>query len=186
MRPRELDRARYADLPRVARDAIRARLTDGADTPDTPIDAAVGAPGESAPVFVTLRIDGALRGCIGSLAPLHDDLVAETADRALAAAFEDSRFPPLEAAELDRLAIEVTVLGELEPVASTDELDPHRFGIEVADATGRRGVLLPGVVESAAQQVATARRKAGIPPDATIVLRRFPVVKIADDGHGRS
>ena len=61
--------------------------------------------------FVTLTKNGQLRGCIGSLAPhrmLSEDIAANT----LAAAFEDPRFPPLQASELDQIKIEVSVLTE--------------------------------------------------------------------------
>lgn len=136
----------------------------------------------SAPVFVTLYEGDQLRGCIGELEARYDNLLAETMDRAVAAAFEDPRFPPLRPEELDRCRIEVSVLGPLEPVRSLDELDPHRYGIVVADRAGRRAVLLPGIrgVEEAAQQVEIARRKAGIPAAEPISLMRFSVVKVAE------
>lgn len=65
--------------------------------------------------FVTLTNHGQLRGCIGSLAPhrmLGEDIAANT----LAAAFEDPRFPPLQASELDQIQIEVSVLTEPKPL----------------------------------------------------------------------
>jgi AmmeMemoRadiSam system protein A len=139
----------------------------------------------AAPVFVTLRVAGELRGCMGALEPRHDDLVRETMDRALVAAFDDPRFPPLEAGELDACSIEVTVLGALEP-ARVEDLDPARYGIEVRDEAGRRAVLLPGIegIETAAAQLATVRRKAGIPEDAPVTIRRFPAVKVEEEGPG--
>lgn len=141
-----------------------------------------GALARSAPVFVTLYEDDQLRGCIGELEARYDNLVAETMDRAVAAAFEDPRFPPLRPEELDRCRIEVSVLGPLEPVRSLDELDPHRYGIVVADRMGRRAVLLPDIrgVDTVAQQVEIARRKAGIPPTEPISLMRFSVTKVAE------
>ena len=131
-------------------------------------------------MFVTLRIGGSLRGCMGELEARHDDLVAETADRALAAALGDPRFPPLEADELPLCHIDVTVLGPLEEVSSSAALDPAVFGIEVSDTTGRRAVLLPDLegVETAEQQVELTRRKAGIPEGTPLSLRHFRATRV--------
>jgi AmmeMemoRadiSam system protein A len=164
-------------LPAAAREAIRARL-EGRPPRPPPIRLA-----ETAAVFVTLRIDGELRGCMGTLEPQCEDLVRETMERAVVAAFDDPRFPPLEADELARCTIEVTVLGPLEP-ARFEDLDPARYGVEVRDALGRRAVLLPGIqgIDTAEEQVEVTRRKAGIPEGAPIALRRFAAVKVEEEG----
>jgi len=65
-------------------------------------------------VFVTLKEDGDLRGCIGYPypdLPLHKALV----EAAVQAATQDPRFPGVRSAELDRISVEVTVLSEPEP-----------------------------------------------------------------------
>ncbi len=162
----------------VAREAIRERL-EGRPPRPPPVTLAPAA------VFVTLRKDGELRGCMGTLEPRCEDLVRETMERAVVAAFEDPRFPPLGKDELARCVIEVTVLGPPEPAALQD-LDPARYGVEVIDAAGRRAVLLPGIpgIETAAAQVEAARRKAGIPSGAPVVLRRFSAVKVEEEGSG--
>ena len=158
------------DLPALAREAIRAHLERRPPKPP-PITT------ERAPVFVTLRAGGELRGCMGSLEPRCDDVCRETMERALVAAFEDPRFPPLTAEELPRCTIEVTVLGPLEE----GPLDPARYGIEVSDGV-RRAVLLPGIpgIETAEQQVAAACRKAGI--HGPFAVRRFAAVKVEERG----
>ncbi|MEE3152012.1 MAG: AmmeMemoRadiSam system protein A, partial [Acidobacteriota bacterium] len=58
--------------------------------------------------------------------------------------------------------------------------DPARFGIEVSDGRGRRGVLLPEIagVEKVAQQIELARQKAQIPRGTDLEIRRFSVVKV--------
>jgi AmmeMemoRadiSam system protein A len=170
----------FSALPAVAREAIRARLE--ARAPRLPRAGIAHA----AAVFVTLRIDGELRGCMGTIEPRCPDVVRETMDRAVVAAFEDPRFPPLTADELERCAIEVAVLGPLEDVDERRPLDPDRFGVEVRDAIGRRGVLLPAIpgIRTAAAQVAVARRKAGIPEGATVSIRRFETVKVPEARRG--
>lgn len=166
-------------LPSAAREAIRARFERRPPNPPKI------PPAPAAAVFVTLRMDGELRGCMGTLEPRRRDLVSETMERAVVAAFEDPRFPPLEAWELDRCVIEVTVLGPLEPAGSED-LDPSRYGVEVSDALGRRAVLLPAIpgIETVEEQVDGARRKAGIPEGAPLALRRFAAVRVEEEGSG--
>jgi len=162
------------NLADVARESIRAAFVNRLPPPHAPR-------GRRAPVFVTLRRDGELRGCMGTLAPLTDDVVEEAADRARVAAFEDPRFPPLREEELDLCTIEVTVLGPLEP-AREEDLDPAVFGVEVRDEAGRRAVLLPGIegVDTVATQLQLVLRKAGIPPGAPIAIARFRVETESD------
>ncbi|HVJ17012.1 MAG TPA: AmmeMemoRadiSam system protein A [Polyangiaceae bacterium] len=171
-----------AELPVVARRAIALHLSRG--RPEA---------GESKsavprlPVFVTLRErGGSLRGCIGSLTAVESDVVRETARSAVLAATRDPRFPPVSERELGSLRIEVSVLMPDEAVSGLEQLDPSRYGVIVRDLSGRRGLLLPEVpgVHDASAQVAVARRKAGIPANAVVELRRFEVRKFSDNGGG--
>ncbi|MHC4971646.1 MAG: AmmeMemoRadiSam system protein A [Planctomycetota bacterium] len=167
-------------LPGVARAAIRAFL-EGRE-PQAPVEPN-GDLARAAPVFVTLRIAGALRGCMGDLVPRCANLVEETMERAVTAAIHDPRFPPLTLDELDATTIDVTILGSRTPVASPDELDPAVYGVDVSDKAGRRAVLLPDVegVDSVAKQLSVVRRKAGIPDDAAdVTIRRFRVLKVTE------
>jgi AmmeMemoRadiSam system protein A len=124
------------------------------------------APGAA---FVTLTIDGALRGCIGSLEawrPLADDVRSN----ALSAAFGDPRFPPLGADEFANTAIEVSVLSAPEPfpIASrADAIARLRPGVDgvILEAGGRRGTFLPQVWEELpepAEFLDHLARKAGL------------------------
>jgi AmmeMemoRadiSam system protein A len=177
-------------LVALARAAVRQHLENEArghaGSPE-PLSTEADAPepaSERRAVFVTLRtLDGALRGCVGSLTPLEADVTSETRRSAVLAATRDPRFPPLRPEELGEVLFEVSVLGP--PVAVTDpsELDPNRFGVVVRDPRGRRGLLLPGIpgISSAADQVRVARHKAGIADHEPVTIERFEVEKFAEE-----
>jgi AmmeMemoRadiSam system protein A len=114
--------------------------------------------------FVSLKKDGELRGCIGTIAPTKRSLAEEICANAVSAGRYDRRFSPVTADELDELVYDVDVLGEPEPVASADELDPRVYGVIVSTADGRRGLLLPDLdgVDSVDEQVQIAAQKGGI------------------------
>ena len=166
-------------LPKLAREAIGAKIEGRA--PHTPpgFSQALSRP---APVFVTLRIDGALRGCMGVTKPRCPDLVRETMERAVAAAFHDPRFEPLTAEELQQTTISVAILSEFERVMSPDELDPAVYGVELWDDDGRHAVLLPAIegVDTVEKQLEITRRKGGIAADAMVVMRRFRALEVRE------
>jgi AmmeMemoRadiSam system protein A len=175
------DRAR---ILKVARLAIAEALAGGAVTPP-PDD---GAFGRHAGVFVSLHAHGDLRGCIGH--PDGDERLADVVGRcAVAAAREDPRFPSVTLAELPDIDIEVSVLGNIEPVERLDDIEIGRHGL-IAERGRRRGLLLP--------QVATEHRwnrdtfvrqtcvKAGLPPDDWRVgarLYRFEAEVFGEERH---
>lgn len=114
-------------------------------------------------VFVTLRSNGKLRGCIGRSDAAHG--LAETvAQCAIAAALHDPRFEPLRVEELPHLEIEISVLSELLPVRP-EEIERGIHGICVS-RNGNRGLLLPQVVLehgwSTTHFLEAACRKAGL------------------------
>ena len=129
-------------------------------------------------VFVSLKKDGQLRGCIGTTALTTPSLRDEIIANALKAALEDPRFEPVERDELDELTISVDVLGQPEPVAGLADLDPQQYGVIVSSG-GKRGLLLPALegVNTAEQQVEICRRKAGIGPREPVKLERFTVTR---------
>lgn len=124
--------------------------------------------GQPRGLFVTLRKEGRLRGCIGTLAP-DGDLSRSVPRFALQAAFEDPRFPGLTRDELPDCAIEISVLTAPEPIEDPEEIEVGRDGL-ILEADGRRGLLLPQVaVEWGLDRptfLAELSRKAGLPPDA--------------------
>ena len=164
---------RFDELVEVARCAVESRLRRGPREPPFTAGGELARPGA---VFVTLHTaDDQLRGCCGVVAPCEPDLVRETWQSALAAAFRDHRFAKVCAGELADLRFSVTVLGELEPVAGPGELDPGVYGVVVSSEDGRRGVLLPALpsVATVAEQLSIARRKAGIGEREEVRLQRF-------------
>ena len=137
--------------------------------------------------FVTVTDVGKLRGCIGTLRP-HRALGDDVRGNAVAAAFRDPRFRPLSSAEFGSIALEISVLSPLQPLAFSDEHDALaqlRPGIDgvVLEYGYHSSTFLPQVWESfgdPAEFVAQLKRKAGLPPDlwdANMKLMRYTVAK---------
>ena len=128
--------------------------------------------------FVTLHKEGNLRGCIGTIFPVQKSLAEEIIHNAVSAAFRDPRFEPVREEELPLITCSVDVLEAPEPIRSEKELDVKEYGVIVSSG-GRRGLLLPNLegIDTVAEQVAIARRKAGIGPHEPVRLERFKVVR---------
>ena len=129
-------------------------------------------------VFVSLKKDGKLRGCIGTISPTTACVADEIIRNAISAGTGDPRFEPVIAEELPWLVYSVDVLGKAEPVASREELDPERYGV-IVEKGRKRGLLLPALegVKTVEQQLAIALKKAGIPLDEDYTIQRFEVVR---------
>jgi AmmeMemoRadiSam system protein B/AmmeMemoRadiSam system protein A len=93
--------------------------------------------------FVTLRIDGALRGCIGFTSTVKP-LFATVRDAATLAALRDPRFPPVAIEELAKLQYEISVLSPLRRVLNAEEVQIGRHGLFVRQGR-HEGLLLPQV-----------------------------------------
>ncbi len=150
-----------------ARHAIESLFrAPGAALPDAPF---LDEPGAT---FVTLRLDGELRGCIGTLEaehPLRHDVVRNARNAAL----RDPRFEPLSEKELAGLSIEVSLLSTPEPLSFADEEDltrqveARRHGL-VLEYGRHRSTFLPQVWEQlpdARDFLRHLKAKAGLPPD---------------------
>jgi len=126
-------------------------------------------------VFVSIKKDGMLRGCIGTYLPTKENLAAEIIANAVKAATEDPRFPPVRPEELPRLKVSVDVLSPPEPCTEAD-LDPKRYGV-IVEKGWRLGLLLPDLegVDTVEEQLRIAKMKAGIPPDEPCKIYRFTV-----------
>lgn len=128
--------------------------------------------------FVSIKEDGRLRGCIGTIQAVQASLAEEIICNAVSACSRDPRFSPIEPRELDRLVISVDVLGDPERIDSPDQLDVKRYGVIVTNGT-RRGLLLPDLegVDHVGQQIAIAKQKAGIGDAEDVELERFEVIR---------
>jgi AmmeMemoRadiSam system protein A len=94
-------------------------------------------------LFVTVRVEGRLRGCIGFLeiSSTFEETLREAARRTVTA---DLRFDPIDAVEIENLEIDVTLLGPLVPMTDADDFTLGDHGL-VIESHGRRGLLLPQV-----------------------------------------
>ena len=141
-------------LSRLARESITTALEGREDVPPPlPSALADGTLAQSLSSFVTLNKDGDLRGCIGNMVG-REPLWRNVWRMARAAAFEDPRFPALDAAEWPHCSLHISVLGPLSPCLLL------RLGM-------RQGVFLPQVpVEQGwdlGQYLEHLCRKAGLP-----------------------
>lgn len=129
-------------------------------------------------VFVSLKINGELRGCIGTVEANEDSIAEEIIRNAISAGTRDPRFKRVSEQELPLLEYSVDVLGSLTPVKDLQELDPRRYGILVSTET-KSGLLLPDLegVDTVKDQVAIALRKAGISSRESYLIRRFEVTR---------
>ncbi len=158
----------------LARDTIEHAAQDPGHNAEILLDPPMERLHEPGASFVTLHTrTGALRGCIGTLVarrPLVEDVYAN----ALAAAFQDPRFPPVQPTELADLVIEVSVLSHPQPLAYDGPEDlikrlrPNVDGVVLRKGM-HRATFLPQVWEqlpSPETFLAHLCRKAGLPPDA--------------------
>ncbi len=165
--PRESDRefsaAERAQLIELAHESILSALQGREillEPPSTHFAEKRGA-------FTTLYLEGELRGCVGYVLPACS-VYRAVAETARAAAFEDTRFPPVKKEEEAHLQIELSILTAPQPLRA-EEIEVGRHGLLITQH-GRRGLLLPQVPvehhwdrETFLEQTC---RKAGLPVQA--------------------
>jgi len=151
-------------LLQTAREAIGARLAGRLP------QFAEFPPALSVPcgAFVTLKVGGELRGCIGHIDACQP-LVDAVKDAAVSSAFNDPRFPPVGPGEWPRVRIEISVLSPFELVTDVQHIAVGVHGIMVQSGH-RSGLLLPQVATEQGWNreafLAHGCRKAGLPADA--------------------
>ena len=170
----ELGITERQSLLQLARKSIRHGLFQGGPLP---VDSTVAHTSLNAvrASFVTLQIEGTLRGCIGSL-EAHRPLASDVAANAWAAAFRDPRFPALHEHEYAQLEVHVSVLSTPSPMdfaSESDLLQQLRPGLDglIIQLHDRRATFLPSVWESLPTPelfLAQLKQKAGIRADADL------------------
>jgi AmmeMemoRadiSam system protein B/AmmeMemoRadiSam system protein A len=152
----------------IARRAIEGAVVERARKPD--MDTRRLAPRLMQPgaAFVTLTVDGELRGCIGTIEP-DEPLALCVANNAVSAATGDPRFFPVGAEELSRIHIEINVLSPPHRARGMEEFVLGRHGV-ILEKQGRRALFLPEVMVeqrwTPEETLAHLCLKAGLPCDA--------------------
>jgi hypothetical protein len=136
----ELTSQEQESLLWLARDAIAGELSA---KPSSPAHSADPALERKAGAFVTLNLNGELRGCIGHMSA-DQPLRTIIPEMARAAAFSDPRFPSLSSDELDRVRIEISVLSPIHRITDTQRIRLGTDGL-MLDSGGAQGVFLPQV-----------------------------------------
>lgn len=131
---------------------------------------------KQAGVFVTLKKHGELRGCIGTTLPIQTSIGKEILHNAISAGLEDPRFDSVSLEELPYLEYSVDVLGNAEPAATMEDLDPKEYGV-IVESGHRKGLLLPNLegIDTPEKQVSIALQKAGIQEGSPYTMKKFKV-----------
>ena len=133
---------------------------------------------EKAGAFVCIKKDGVLRGCMGTISPIGENIVEEVIENSISAATRDPRFNIISKEELSSLTYTVDILKKEEEIPSKDLLDPKKYGVIVSH--GRmRGLLLPNLdgINTVDQQLEIALKKAGIGKNESYTIERFEVIR---------
>jgi len=175
-------------LVSTARSSIQYGLTAGKpekikiDTYDSELQAVRAT-------FVTLKISGSLRGCIGTLEARYP-LAQSVSEYAYSAAFRDPRFKPLSQDEFDKITLSISILTPAESIkfkSDSDlisQLEPHVDGL-IIQAGHRSATFLPAVWESlqdAEQFLSQLKAKAQIHPDESLTTAsRYKAIEIHEN-----
>jgi len=161
---------------RLARESLTHYLLQGRymDVPDYVTDVMLNI---RRGVFVSLKKEGQLRGCIGTIFPVTSSIAEEIIRNAVEAGTQDPRFNPVIEDELEEIDFSVDVLTEPEKAVKA-ELDPKKYGV-IVRWKGRTGLLLPDLegVDTVEEQLDIALRKAGIPPHENYTIEKFEVIR---------
>ncbi|MFU0824165.1 AmmeMemoRadiSam system protein A [Clostridium sp.] len=128
-------------------------------------------------VFVSIKKDGELRGCIGTIFPTTDCIAKEIIKNAVEAGQRDPRFSPVEEEELPYLEYSVDIL--MPPTkAVKEELDPKKYGVIVRKGS-KTGILLPDLdgVDTVEEQISIALDKANIDKNEDYEIEKFEVIR---------
>ena len=143
--------------------------------------------------FVTLKLNGKLRGCIGSLTP-ERAIAIDLAENAHSAAMHDTRFKPLSKDELQKIDFSISLLTDFEKIEYTsyddllDKIKPGEDGILINDGE-RKGIFLPSVwdlIPNKDDFITQLKIKAGLSPSYwsdEMKIFKFKTVEIKNDNN---
>ncbi|WHH59329.1 AmmeMemoRadiSam system protein A [Petroclostridium sp. X23] len=128
-------------------------------------------------VFVSIKKEGQLRGCIGTILPTTENVAKEIIRNAVEAGQHDPRFPAVDEGELGSLDFSVDVLTAPQK-ASKEELNPKKYGV-IVKSGHKSGLLLPDLegVDTVDDQLNIALQKAGISPNGKYTIEKFKVIR---------
>ncbi len=160
-----LNTAEQEELLSVARVTVENYVLNRKVPAYTPTSAKLQ---EKLGAFVTLKTNGHLRGCIGQFEPA-EPLYRVVQQVGIAAAMQDPRFHPVSMDELEKIDYEISVLSPLRKVASANEIEMEKHGVQVSRGFNS-GVFLPQVATETGWNKETflselCSQKAGLPSD---------------------
>ncbi len=129
---------------------------------------------KKAAVFVSIKSRGELRGCIGTIFPTKETIAEEIISNTISA-LNDYRFLSIKKEEIENLSYEVHLLKEMKLVKK-EKINPKTEGILVS-CENKKGLLLPGVIDSPKKQLEIAKRKAGINNSENYQIFKFKTEK---------
>lgn len=170
-------RSRETEYVQLARKTLEEYVLIG-NIPELSTEASEELRHMSSGVFVSIKKDGELRGCIGTIQATKSTLGEEIISNAIKAGTQDPRFEPVDKEELDQLVYSVDVLSSPEEIEDIGCLDPKRYGV-IVQKDGRSGLLLPILegIDTVEQQINIALQKGGISPGEKYKKYRFEVVR---------
>jgi AmmeMemoRadiSam system protein A/AmmeMemoRadiSam system protein B len=173
---RDIRRQNEDLLVRLARESLEHYVKEG-EYIKVPSYVTEDILNQSRGAFVSLKVDGELRGCIGTIFPATENLAQEITRNAVEAGEKDPRFYPVEEEELKDIEYSVDVLMPPKK-ASKDELDPKRFGVIVRKGS-KAGLLLPDLegVDGVDEQLEIVLKKAGIGVNEDYSIEKFEVIR---------
>lgn len=166
---------------RLARESLTTYLNTGKELTYLPDYVTDEMETKKRGVFVSLKKHGDLRGCIGTIFPVSDNIGEEIIRNSIEAGIHDPRFYEVEKDELMDIDFSVDVLTEPKPSAK-EELDPKKYGV-IVKSNGRTGLLLPDLegVNTVEEQLSIALQKAGIDENEKYSIQKFEVIRHKED-----
>ncbi len=134
--------------------------------------------------FVSFYINNDLRGCIGTIEPMFNNIILELINNSISAAFNDPRFEPISLKEYPYLNTKIDFIINIEKINNISKLDPKRYGIIIKKGN-KRGVLLPDIptIDTIEKQLEITFNKAGLKYNKENLFKeneiyRFQVIRI--------